>query len=254
MVEFGGWEMPLQYAGVIKEQNSVRQNAGIFDISHMGEISITGKGARSFLNRLVTNDILSTSPSEITYTLMLNENGGTIDDLLVYTIADDSFFLVVNASNSDKDFEWMQKQAEGSGIELKNLSADYALIAIQGPKAYSILSKISGLPENLSYYRFTDKTVNGKACRISRTGYTGEDGFEIYIAPKEAGVVWDALLDAGADDGIAPCGLAVRDLLRIEAGYPLYGHELAEDINPIDAGLKWAVKKKLCRFYRKTGD
>jgi len=243
MVEFGGWEMPVQYKSVIREHNKVRNDAGIFDVSHMGEIEITGRDARQFVHYIVSNDIISMMPGKIVYSLLLNEKGGAIDDLLVYCMEESRFLLVVNASNSDKDFDWIAKKAEGKKVEVKNVSDNYALMAIQGPKADAIIRKICELPNIVKYYTFVEGEVDSVPAVISRTGYTGEDGYEIYIAPEYAEQVWQALLDAGVDEGLEPCGLASRDLLRIEAGYPLYGHELTEDITPIKAGLKWAVKK-----------
>jgi len=252
MVEFAGWLMPVQYSGVINELNTVRSRAGIFDVSHMGEIEIKGAGANRFVDRITTNDVSNVTEGRVVYALMTNEAGGIIDDLLVYCLSPENFLLVVNASNIEKDFQWISAQAEGEDVLAVNRSDDFALLAVQGPNALSILTEICEIPANLPYYHFTNVPVNGAEAMISRTGYTGEDGFEIYLPPEKAGDVWNLLLDKGKAHGLEPCGLGARDVLRIEAGYPLYGHELNEHIDPITAGLKWAVKKTGADFIGKS--
>ena len=251
MVEFAGWQMPLQYAGVIKEHASVREHAGLFDVSHMGEISVKGEDAREFLNWILTNDLSSIKPGDVIYSLLLNEDGGTIDDLLVCCVNEEEFLLIVNASNSDKDFEWIKSLSSEEEVTVENISDSYSLLALQGPKSAEILQRVIPFDEKLKYYGFTGGIFEGVPVTISRTGYTGEDGFEILI-PDKVEALWDAFLEAGKEEGIAPCGLAVRDLLRIEAGYPLYGHELSDDIDPVTAGLKWAVKKGETEFVGKS--
>jgi len=253
MVGFGGWEMPVQYEGVIKEHTAVRNRAGLFDVSHMGEFTIEGKDARSFIDRVVTNDVSQIKDGEIVYSLLLNENGGTIDDLLVYCIGDDSFMLVVNASNIEKDFGWILSQKGEEEVTIKNLSDEYSLLALQGPESAEIIKNIFPNIGDIKYYNFALTEFMGETIILSRTGYTGEDGFEIYLK-NNAVNLWDRLLTAKeGSSSPSPCGLAVRDLLRIEAGYPLYGHELTDEIDPATAGLKWAVKKGDRSFIGKDG-
>lgn len=253
MVEFGGWEMPVQYEGVIKEHNAVRNRAGLFDVSHMGEIAVEGEDARSFVNRVVTNDVSELKDGEIVYSLLLNVNGGTIDDLLIYCTGKDSFLLVVNASNIEKDFDWIAAQKGDENVSVKNISDEYSLIALQGPESAAIIKKVFPDAGNIKYYNFAEIDFMGETVILSRTGYTGEDGFEIYLK-QNAENLWDKLLTTKGDSASAsPCGLAARDLLRIEAGYPLYGHELNDEIDPATAGLKWAVKKGETLFIGRDG-
>ena len=257
MVEFGGWEMPIQYEGVIKEHGAVRNRAGLFDVSHMGEIAVVGPDARAFVDKVVTNDISELKEGEIVYALLLNESGGTIDDLLVYCTGRrtglDSFMLVVNASNIEKDFDWIATQKRDEDVSVKNVSDEYSLIALQGPESEAIIKKIFPDAGAVKYYNFAQADFMGEAATISRTGYTGEDGFEIYLK-QNAVKLWDKLLATkGGASAPSPCGLAARDLLRIEAGYPLYGHELTDEIDPATAGLKWAVKKGDGTFIGKEG-
>ncbi len=238
MVDFAGWEMPVQYAGVIEEHRAVRTAAGLFDVSHMGEVRVRGAGAEAFLQRLTPNDVSKLVPGRAHYSGLLTENGTYVDDLLIYRLAADDFLVVVNASNAARDFEWIASRAEGKAT-VTNESDDYALLALQGPKALEILS---GLTEEgiagLKYYGFAEGKVNGVHALISRTGYTGEDGFEIYLAPEDAPAVWQRLVDAGA----TPAGLGARDTLRLEAAMALYGHEIDETTTPFEAGLGWVVK------------
>lgn len=242
LVDFGGWELPVQFAGIIKEHHMVREKAGLFDVSHMGEIEIKGIGAEDFVQNLVTNNIKGLSDYQVLYALMCYPHGGVVDDLLIYKFSREHFFLVVNASNTDKDFEWMQKHAP-AGIELKNVSDNYAQLAIQGPQAQQILQKITELDlDSIKFFWFKPGVnISGIECLLSRTGYTGEDGFEIYVQPDKAAFIWEQILQAGQDE-VAPIGLGARDSLRFEAKLPLYGQEVDEDITPLEAKLGYFVK------------
>ena len=238
MVEFAGWEMPVQYAGVIEEHRAVRTAAGLFDVSHMGEVRVRGAGAQAALQRLTPNDVSKLAPGRAHYSGLLTERGTYVDDLLVYRLAADDFLVVVNASNSPRDFAWMAERAAGEA-EVTDASDRYALLALQGPQALAMLAPIAS-PEisGLKYYGFVQGEVDGAPAIISRTGYTGEDGFELYLAPEDAPRVWRRLLAAGA----APAGLGARDTLRLEAAMALYGHEIDETTTPFEAGLGWVVK------------
>lgn len=242
LIDFNSWELPVEYSGILFEHGFVRRSAGLFDVSHMGEIRIKGSDALHFVNRLVTNDIARAVPGQVVYSPMCHHDAGTVDDLLVYKISDEDFFLVVNAANKDKDFVHIQREAP-AGIEVVDESAAWAQIALQGPKAIGIALRLADESlAGLKPFRFIGHALfAGKDCLISRTGYTGEDGLEIYCSPADAGTVWDALLDTGRED-ILPIGLGARDTLRFEAKLPLYGHELADDISPLEAGLDRFVK------------
>ncbi|MBC7693349.1 MAG: glycine cleavage system aminomethyltransferase GcvT [Methylotenera sp.] len=246
LIDFGGWELPVQYTGVIDEHQTCRTAAGLFDVSHMGEILCEGKDAEKFLNYLVTNNVSKIAIGQAQYTVMCNEAGGIVDDLIIYRRGEDQFFVVVNASNTDKDYSWIQKiHASGKwDLTLRNVSTEYTQIAIQGPKATEILQTLT--PADLSAvktYWFTESTVlGGVPAIIARTGYTGEDGFEIYLDWNKGPELWRALLEGGKTHGIKPCGLGARDTLRLEVKYPLYGHELGDDTNPVEAGLNWVIK------------
>ena len=242
MVEFAGWEMPVQYQGVIEEHVAVRNRAGLFDVSHMGEIEIRGPGATEFCQSITTNDVSRMKISHAQYNLLLNESGGVIDDVIFYRLEPDVYFICVNASNSDKDFAWIQDRAAGK-VAAANVSAEYAQLALQGPRAEKILRPLtaSALAELKSFaFQFAD--VAGIRCLVARTGYTGEDGFELYCNSGQADRLWSALLEAGAADGLVPVGLGARDTLRLEMAYPLYGHELDESTTPLEAGLAWVTK------------
>lgn len=244
MVEFGGWQMPVQYKGILDEHQAVRTKAGLFDVSHMGEIAVCGSGALPFLQKLLTNDLQKMSVGQALYSPMCDPTGGIVDDLLVYRIEAEKYLLVVNAGNKDKDWEWINDQAANSqqGMEIRDLSDEIGLLALQGPLAQEILTKLSTESlENLKYYHFIFSQVAGIEAVISRTGYTGEDGFELYLAADKAPFVWDELLDAGQGLGLAPAGLGARDTLRFEACLPLYGHELSATITPLEAGLGFFV-------------
>ncbi len=243
IVDFAGWEMPVQYKSILEEHKAVRRAAGLFDVSHMGEVDVKGAEAEKFLQHLVTNDVSRLMPGRILYTSMCYENGGVVDDLLVYKRGADDFFLCINAGNTDKDLAWIRERAAGFAVEIVDRSADYALLAVQGPKAQAIVQSLTGAKlELIKYYHFGEGTVAGVHCLISRTGYTGEDGFELYHAAADAPALAAALLEAGAAHGLELAGLGARDSLRLEAGYPLYGHEITADISPLAAGLGWTVK------------
>nr|WP_323128252.1 glycine cleavage system aminomethyltransferase GcvT [Thermosipho ferrireducens] len=239
MVEFAGYHMPLQYKGIKDEVMSVRENVGMFDVSHMGEFIATGEDAVKYANYLVTNDFENIDYGDIIYTAMCNENGGFVDDLLVYKISKDKVMFVVNAANIEKDFNWMKKVSEKFNVNLENHSDKYSLIAVQGPKAQEVLQKIVNIDlESINYYSFKNTLIENAECIISRTGYTGEDGFEIYSTDSDGIVkIWNKLLDLG----VSPAGLGARDVLRLEASLLLYGNDMDETISPLEAGIKWAV-------------
>lgn len=242
LVEFGGWEMPVQYTGILEEHRAVREQAGLFDVCHMGEIRITGTGAVEFLRRMLTNDPETLAAGQAQYTLMCNPNGGTIDDLLTYRLGEEEYLLVVNASNTDKDYVWLADHAD-TNVQVRNISDNKGLVALQGPAAEAILQPLTEVDLSaLSYYHITDGEVDDISALVSRTGYTGEDGFEIMVNAGHVGGLWDTLLEAGEEHGLVPAGLGARDTLRLEAAMPLYGHELDEDINPLEAGLGYFVK------------
>ncbi|MBI4411249.1 MAG: glycine cleavage system aminomethyltransferase GcvT [Deltaproteobacteria bacterium] len=242
MVEFGGWEMPVQYTGVIEEHRAVRNSAGLFDISHMGEIFVTGEHARDFVNLITTNDISKILDGQCQYAACCYEKGGVVDDVISYRFNPKKYLIIVNASNVDKDFEWFQKN-KTAGVTLENKSSDYSLLALQGPKAQKILQPLVDYPlDKLVYYHFCETKMGGKPIILSRTGYTGEDGFEICGAWDDAPVFWELLMKEGASNGLQPIGLGARDTLRLEAAYSLYGHEIGETINPLEARLGWVVK------------
>ena len=235
MSPFGGFEMPIQYAGIAVEHQAVRGKVGLFDVSHMGEVTVRGKDAERYVQHIFTNDIAGAPVGKIYYGMMCYENGGTVDDLLVYKMGENDFFLVINAANIDKDWAWMQQHAIGFDIDLQNRSEFYGQIAVQGPESEQVMESVLGIPcSELTFY--TVKTVGDVI--VSRTGYTGEDGFEVYATPEYIRGCWDKLIAAG----VQPCGLGCRDTLRFEAGLPLYGDELTENISPVMAGLSMFVK------------
>jgi aminomethyltransferase len=243
LVDFAGWEMPVQYRSILEEHKAVRRAAGLFDVSHMGEVTVQGPDAARFLNHLVTNDVSKLFPGRVLYSPMCYENGGVVDDLLVYQKAPEDYFLCINAGNIDKDVAWMKQQTAGFSVSLDDRSSDYALLAVQGPRAAGIVQSLTGAKLGIvPYYHFAEGTVAGIHCMISRTGYTGEDGFELYHAAGDAVALAEALLAAGSAHGLELCGLGARDSLRLEAGYPLYGHEIDAEVSPLAAGLGWTVK------------
>ncbi|TCP31161.1 aminomethyltransferase [Scopulibacillus darangshiensis] len=243
LIDFGGWDLPVQFSSIKEEHEAVRTKAGLFDVSHMGEVSVKGPDAGSFLQYLVTNDVTKLQTGGALYCAMCYEDGGTVDDLIIYKKGEEDFLLVVNAGNTDKDFEWMKKNVKGN-VEINNISSDMAQLAIQGPKAESILQKLTDTDLSaIGFFKFRDQVaIQSVNALVSRTGYTGEDGFEIYCHWNDAPIVWETLLDAGKEEGLVPCGLGARDTLRFEARLPLYGQELTKDISPIEAGIGFAVK------------
>lgn len=245
VVDFGGWALPVQYAGILEEIEAVRQRAGLFDVSHMGEVMVRGAGALEWVDTMVTNDVSKLVDNQVMYALMCYPDGGVVDDLLIYRFSPDKVLLVVNASNTDKDWEWLV-QHKPEGLELENISPQTAQIAIQGPAAQAITQKLTTLDLNeIGFFRFVDEVeIAGAECLISRTGYTGEDGFEIYCDPADAAGLWRELLAAGKEEGIMSAGLGSRDTLRFEANLPLYGHEISPEITPLEAKLGFFVKLK----------
>ena len=247
MVDFGGWGMPVQYSGIIDEHNAVRTAVGVFDVSHMGEIEIRGPEAAKLTDYVTTNNVSKLKIGQAHYSGLLYEHGGFVDDILVHKVADDHYFLCVNASNQDKDFEHIRAQNRFDA-QVENAGERYAQLAIQGPKAQATLQKLTSVDlAAIRYYWFTDGwltdgKVAGTRARIAHTGYTGESGFEIYIPPGEAERMWKLVLDAGAEFGIKPCGLGARNTLRLEAKMALYGHEIDASISPLEADLAWIVK------------
>ncbi len=244
MVPFGGWEMPVQYRGVLEEHEAVRSRAGLFDVSHMGEIVVSGPGALAAVQRISTNDASRLEIGQVQYATMCRPTGGAVDDLTVYRLADDRYLLCVNAANIEKDHAWIVEQAGRTpGVTIANESPQWSLLALQGPRAEAILAKLTRLDlPSIGYYRFAQGEVDGVPAIVSRTGYTGEDGFEIYL-PWEAGPrLFARLLEAGGPEGLVPAGLGARDTLRLEMAYALYGHELDDATTPLEAGLGWVVK------------
>jgi aminomethyltransferase len=242
MVDFGGWEMPVQYAGILEEHRAVRERVGLFDVSHMGEFLVTGKDALSALQGLTPNDVSKLSDGRIHYSAFLTERGTFVDDLLVYRKAADNYFLVVNAGNTPKDFEWAAARAKGD-VRVEDHSARYALIAVQGPSSPALLARLADPdPSDLPYYGFRDTRVAGAEALVSRTGYTGEDGFEVFIRPEDAERLFRELLEEGRPEGAVPCGLGARDTLRLEAKMALYGNDIDDTVTPWEADLGWIVK------------
>jgi len=247
MVDFGGWDMPVQYpAGTIEEHLRTRNHSGLFDVSHMGEIDVKGSDAITFVNRITSNDVTKLIDGQAQYSALTTPDGTVIDDLLVYRFAADHLFLVVNAGTTEKDWEWIRSHHAGESVELKNVSTEYCQIALQGPDALTILQQLTDMPLNdIKYYHFTTGTVDGVESIISRTGYTGEDGFEVYAAAEKGEQLWNKMLEVGkvgTETGVLPCGLAARNTLRLEAGMSLYGHEIDETTTLLEANLGWICK------------
>lgn len=254
IVPFAGYLLPVQYEGVIAEHMAVREKAGLFDVSHMGEITFKGKGALASLNHLLTNDYTNMPVGKVRYGVMCYEDGGTVDDLLVYKFGDEDYYVVVNASNRHKDFEHMKKNILPD-TEIEDISDSVAQVALQGPEARNIMLKLmkeEDIPEKY-YTAKRDVDIAGMNCLISYTGYTGEAGYEIYTANENAEKLWDTLLEAGKEFGLIPCGLGARDTLRLEASMPLYGHEMDETISPLETGLNFGVKMNKEEFIGKKG-
>ncbi len=249
MVPFGGWEMPVQYSGIMEEHRAVRTCAGLFDVSHMGEADLVGPGAIPLVQRLVTNDVGRLAVDQALYTPMCTPEGGIIDDLLVYKMSANHLMLVLNAANTPEDLAWIRAHA-GADVRVTDRTAEIALLAFQGPRAQEILQRLTPTAlAGIKYYWFRQEVeVAGRATMVSRTGYTGEDGFEIYAASRDAAPLWDALLEAGRRDGVLPAGLGARDTLRLEAGLLLHGNDIDKTTTPIEAGLGWTVKLQKGEF------
>ena len=239
MSPFAGFDMPIQYAGITEEHNAVRQHVGVFDVSHMGEVRVSGPDAYKFVSHIFVNDVTGAPDGQIFYGMMCYENGGTVDDLLVYKVNDEEYFLVINASNIDKDVAWILQNAEGFDVRIEDQSPYYGEVAVQGPEAEAAMENILGITvKDIAFYNFKTMNVDGEEIIVSRTGYTGEDGFEVYSSHDFTRKVWDKLMKGG----VQPCGLGCRDTLRFEVGLPLYGDELSADITPIEASLSMFVK------------
>lgn len=244
VVDYAGWYLPVEYEGLVPEHEAVRNAVGLFDVSHMGEITVKGKDAIKFVNYLMTNDISTLVDNQIIYTLMCHPTGGVVDDLLVYRYDEEFLYLVVNASNTDKDYKWITEHKGDFDVEIENISDSVGEIAIQGPLAEKVLQKLTDYDLSQIKFFFLKRDVNiaGVSCMVSRTGYTGEDGFEVYCDNEGIVTVWNAILEAGKEDGIKPTGLGCRDTLRFEASLPLYGHEFDDEITPLEGGFKYFVK------------
>jgi aminomethyltransferase len=251
MVDFAGWDMPVQYSGLLPEHEAVRTSAGLFDVSHMGEVEFKGPGALEEANRLITNDLARIGDGQAVYAGLLNEQGTFVDDIVAYRFSPEHIFICVNASNRAKDFAWMYEHARK--VKPVDRSDDYAQIAVQGPKAFALVQKLASKAlDGVGTYRFTTGQVAGVECIISRTGYTGEDGFELYCPPTQAEKLWFALLEAGKADGVIPAGLGARDSLRTEMKYALYGNDIDDAHTPLEAGLGWIVKMDKAEFIGKA--
>ena len=244
MVPFGGWEMPVQYTSIVEEHRTVRRAVGCFDVSHMGEFEVEGPGALGALQRLTTNDVAALEVGQVQYSLLCYPDGGVVDDLTLYRLEPERYMMTVNAANIDKDWAWVTEQSGSIGAaRWRNVSAETGLIAVQGPRAEALVGRLADRDvPGIGYYRFARGKVAGVAVLISRTGYTGEDGFELYSAAAETARLWAALLDAGAAEGAASIGLGARDTLRLEMRYALYGNDIDQTTNPLEAGLGWVVK------------
>ncbi len=243
IIDFGGWELPVQFTSILDEHKAVRERAGLFDVSHMGEVDVKGKDALAYIQKLVTNDVAKLVDGKALYSPMCYPDGGTVDDLLVYRYNEEHYLIVINAANIDKDVEWMKQNLEGE-VTLENISPQVSQLALQGPLAEKVLQKLTDTDlSEIAFFHFkTDVNLNGIKGLVSRTGYTGEDGFEIYLSNEDAPKLWDIILEAGKDEEVLPCGLGARDTLRFEAKLPLYGQELSKDISPIEAGIGFFVK------------
>ncbi|HEV8143040.1 MAG TPA: glycine cleavage system aminomethyltransferase GcvT [Methylomirabilota bacterium] len=251
MVEFGGWEMPVQYTGIIEEHRRVRASVGLFDVSHMGEFELEGPGAGAALQTLTTNDVTALEIGQVQYSLLCYPDGGLVDDLTVYRLGDEHFMITVNASNIDKDWAWVT--THGASARWRNISAETGLIAVQGPRAEALVGGLADIDVRaIGYYRFARGKVAGVPTIVSRTGYTGEDGFELYLPWNDTERVWMALLDAGQTVDAAPIGLGARDTLRLEMRYALYGNDIDATTNPLEAGLGWVVKPAKGEFIGKA--
>ena len=242
-IDFGGWELPVQFSSIMSEHDAVRNGVGLFDVSHMGEIVVEGSNALPFLQKTMSNDLSRLNINGCQYNIMCYEDGNVVDDLVIYRLEEEKYLLVVNASNTDKDFDWLKEQLF-EGVSITNVSSEFAQLALQGPKAEQVLQKLTTTNlQDIKFFKFLpDVDVAGVKCIVSRTGYTGEDGFEIYMDSDKGAYIWEKLLEVGAPEGILPCGLGARDTLRFEACLPLYGQEISETISPLEANLGFAVK------------
>ncbi len=243
MVDFGGWDLPVQFSGILAEHKAVRERAGLFDVSHMGEIAVHGPDALAFLQKVTSNDVARLEDGRIHYSGLLYPTGGFVDDILVYRNAEDDYLVVVNASNTDKDYEWMRDAIGDHDVVVENRSSQFAQLALQGPLAETILQPLTGTDlRSIKYYHFARGKVDGVDAIISRTGYTGEDGFELYVAPEKAEALFRRLLEAGRPHGLLPCGLGARDTLRLESKMALYGNDIDHTTTPYEADLGWIVR------------
>ncbi len=254
IVDFAGWALPIQFEGIIQEHHMVREAAGLFDVSHMGEIEVKGKDALPYLNHIMTNEVSKLKINQVQYTVMVNEQGGPLEDVMSDHFNNNHYWISANASNRIKDFNWMKKHTDGFEVEVNDISDNVAQLALQGPNAADILKAAAGEEAGqIRFFRFKESVdVNGAPCLISRTGYTGEDGFELYCRPEDAASLWEYLLEVGKEYGLKPAGLGCRDTLRFEACLHLYGNELSEDISPLEAGLGWIVKLDKDEFIGKA--
>ncbi|MBI2817316.1 MAG: glycine cleavage system aminomethyltransferase GcvT [Acidobacteria bacterium] len=242
MVPFGGWDMPLEYTGIVAEHMAVRTRAGLFDVSHMGEIEIAGKQALALLQKVTCNDVSRLQVNQAQYSGLMNDRGSFVDDLLVHKFSDEHYFLCVNAARREADFDWITQQND-PGATVRNTSDDYTQLALQGPKAKTILQRLTSVDlSGVRYYWFARGKVSGAESIIAHTGYTGEDGFEIYVPVADSERIWNEVLEAGKDDGLIPCGLGARNTLRLEAGMMLYGHDINAETTPLEANLQWICK------------
>lgn len=248
MVDFAGWHMPVQFKSIIEEHKNVRENAGLFDVSHMGEVFVSGKDSLKFLNKMVPQDISKLYDSKAVYCQLTNKNGGLVDDLIIYKLKDEKYLLIVNASRIDEDVNWLVRNSIDFDLYIDNQSHNYSLLAVQGPKADSILRKI-GYNLTQDFFTIKETTLNGIDVMISRTGYTGEDGYEILLKNKYVITMWDLLLEAGKEFSLMPVGLGARDTLRLEAALHLYGNDLNETTTPVEAGLSWSLPKDKTEDY-----
>ena len=248
MVDFAGWHMPVQFKSIIEEHKNVRENAGLFDVSHMGEVFVSGKDSLKFLNKIVPQDISKLYDSKAVYCQLTNKNGGLVDDLIIYKLKDEKYLLIVNASRIDEDVNWLVRNSIDFDLYIDNQSHNYSLLAVQGPKADSILRKI-GYNLTQDFFTIKETTLNGIDVMISRTGYTGEDGYEILLKNKDIIKMWDFLLEAGKEFSLMPIGLGARDTLRLEAALHLYGNDLNETTTPVEAGLSWSLPKDKKEYY-----
>ena len=248
MVDFAGWHMPVQYTSIIEEHNTVRNNVGIFDVSHMGELIVQGKDALAFLNSIVPQNITKLTDSKAVYCQLPNKNGGLIDDLIIYKLQDEKYLIIANASRVDEDLNWMSLNSLNYDVEIINESHNYSLIAVQGPKACNLINSL-GIDNIPPFFSIKQDKIENIDLWVSRTGYTGEDGVELLLKNKDASLIWDMLLSRGKEYGIKPIGLGARDTLRLEAALHLYGNDLDENTTPVEAGLSWSIPKDKVEFY-----